>query len=701
MRVERIVVSCLAGLALGAVPLRSLAAADPPKPDTAKADHAPARHPVKDGDRVIQLPEEIVRAGGVSFGMSGTTVLALPSGEAQRMAGGFADPARYLQAVPGVSNDSDFDGLLYVQGGDGGQNRILIDQVSVSDAYHFGGVVSVLNTDVIDRMELMPGGYTAEYGDALSGVLKVRRRIGNLTQVKGSAGLSLLTANGTLEGPLGNDGKGSWLVAGRRSYVDEVLKGHTGGPAALPAYWDLDARLYRRVGGNDLRLGFLRSGDFLSARLGDSFNFAPAESSGLSWDRHLTMGSLNWERAAGSWRLSQAVAYAWRNQAVSLFGGLPQHAKQDSRTFDARFDAHRPIAKGLTWVTGGQITHAHTEYGIDINRLSILEPDRRSNPRTPLDTARVVASYEGRDIYTAGYTQLEASGFDSTLSVTLGGRLEHSSRTRQTEPTPRLRITWRTPLSGVVVTGASGSYREFPGDRIEADPTIGNPNLRAERARHIVVGVARVWPTGDRLSVEGYHKRLNDLIVYDGAAPAGSPPFVNTGAGTARGLEFLARMPRRRWDAWLAYTLGEVRYRDFPTSAEYAPAQDIRHTISLVGRWRASTNWSFGLKWRAQSGRPYTPVVGRENVSEFFDGLDWIPVLGSFNSGRFPWYHRLDVRGERTFRIGGTHANAFVEVINAYGRKNLYDYRYVDGYSRAVPVRMLPLLPSFGMSVAF
>ena len=109
----------------------------------------------------------------------------------------------------------------------------------------------------------------------------------------------------------------------------------------------------------------------------------------------------------------------------------------------------------------------------------------------------------------------------------------------------------------------------------------------------------------------------------------------------------------------------------------------------------------FGVKWRAQSGRPYTPVVGREDVSEFYDGIGWIPVLGAYHSGRFPWYHRLDVRGEHSFRVSGSRVTAVVELINAYGRNNLYDYRYLDGYSRAVPVRMLPFLPSFGVTVAF
>jgi hypothetical protein len=651
--------------------------------------------------RVVQLPEEVVRGTGISFGTSGAMTISMPAGEAQRLPGGFADPTRVLTALPGISNDSDFDGLLFVQGGDGGQNRILVDQVSVSDAYHFGGVVSVLNTDVIDRLEFMSGGYTAEYGDALSGVLKIKRRVGNLADVRATAGLSLLTANGTLEGPLGWDGKGSWLIAARRSYVDQVLEGRMAGPAALPAYWDLDARVFRRVGANDLRFGFLRSGDFLSARLGDTFSFAPAESSGLEWNRRLTLASLNWERPAGRWALTQAIAYAWRNQALELFGGLPQNASQTSRTFDWRADARRVSPRGITWVTGAQLTHAHSLYGLDINRLSVIEPDRRSNPRSPLDTARVVSSYEGRNVYLAGYVQAETGLIDSTLSAILGVRVERSSRSGQTQPTPRVRLNWRTPIDGLMLHAAAGEYLQFPGDRLEADPTIGNPELKAERSRHLLVGAARTFARGERVSVQAYHKSLSDLIVYDANALAGAPPYVNSGRATARGIEFLAHMPRPRWDSWVSYTLGEVRSQDFPGGPTYAPAQDLRHTIAIVGRIRPAAGWTFGVKWRAQSGRPFTPVVGREDVSEFYDGIGWIPVLGAYHSGRFPWYHRLDVRGERAFKIGATHATAALEVINAYGRNNLYDYRYLDGYGRAEPVRMLPFLPSFGVTVAF
>jgi outer membrane cobalamin receptor len=339
------------------------------------------------------------------------------------------------------------------------------------------------------------------------------------------------------------------------------------------------------------------------------------------------------------------------------------------------------------------------DYHIDFNSLSLERPDRRSQPRSPLDTLRTVSDYEGRNLYAALYGQVAAHVADSTLTAVLGVRAERASRVGGIEPTPRLRLAWRTPWH-VVLAAAGGSYRQFPIDRIEADPQIGGGALLAERARHLTLGLSLPLAGGGLISVEGYHKRLNNLIAYVADAAPGAPRFASTGSGTARGLEFLTHVKGRRWSAWAAYTLGEVQYRDRSDLAEYAPAQDLRHMISLVGRWQPTPRWAFGLKWRAHSGRPYTPVIGRENVSEFVEGVEWIPVEGGYDSARFPWYHRLDVRVERDFRIAGLRASGFLEVINLYGHKNLYDYRYVDGFGRAQPVNMLPILPTFGLTVS-
>jgi hypothetical protein len=694
------------GTFVGLIALGSLASADPAPPTVAARVSAPDSTAVAavtetpQNRRVIPLPETVVRGTGMTV-VDGGFKFQLPAREASGLPGGFADPTRMLQALPGVSNDSDFDGLLYVRGGDAGQNRILLDDVNVSDAYHFGGVVSVLNVDVIDRLEFMPGGFTAAYGDAMSSVLQVRRRIGNPVRFSARSAVNALTGSAALEGPLGGDGKGSWLVAGRRSIIGELLRGRASGETVIPAYWDVDARLWRKVGENDFRFGFLTSGDFLSARVSDTFEFAPAESSGIEWDRHLTVGSLNWERAAGAWGLTSVVAYGWRSQEIDLLGTVPQFARAETRQFDWRGDAKRP-AGGVVWSGGAQVVHRHTDYDLDINRLSILEPDRRSNPRSPLDTTEVESKYEARSVYLAGYGQGEFGLFDSTLSVTAGLRFERSNGgDEKFSPSPRLRMLWRAPWTGWTVNGAVGTYLQYPGDRLEVDPSFGNPDLGPERANHYVLGVSHAFARGGRVSLEGYAKDLDDLIVADPDAGEGQPAFVNTGTGTAHGVEFLLHMPRRQWDGWAAYTLGRVRYRDFEDGREYAPAQDIRHTVSLVGRWKPNEQWTVGAKWRAQSGRPYTPVVGRVNVSDIFDGLTWLPVLGEFNSGRFPWYERLDVRAERAFRISGARCTASVEVVNLLGRRNLYDYRYVDGYGRAETVTMLPMVPTIGFTAAF
>ncbi len=702
-----------AGLALGAArhamaaapsvedeargPIASASTGRPDAPTTRKSER-PVQVATPSAAPAVTLPEELVRAGGLSFGQHGDLTVQVSGREARELTGSFSDPARFLQTMPGVASDSDFDGLLLVRGGEAGHNRILLDQTAISDPYHFGSVVSFMNADVIDRVAFVPGGFGADQGDAIGGLLQIDRRIGNVNRFRAGAALTSTTASALAEGPVGSGGRTSWLLSGRRSHLDQVLSGRNLGHATLPYFYDLDARLYHRTGRQEWKLGYLRSGDELSARMSDEFTFAPPDSGGLSWGRQLDLLNLNWSLPAGRWALSQSVSYTWRDQEIVLHGNLPQFARGLTRTFDWRGDA-RQTAGPLRWSTGFQLVQNHAEYALDVNQLSIEETDRRSSPRSPLDTARVHTVFEGRDLYSAGYFQGERDLWGGAVTALLGGRLEHTVRTGQVSVTPRLRLEWRTPL-GVSLFGAAGTYRQFPGLRLEADPTIGNAALGAERAAHLALGAALPVAGTGRVSLEAYHKSLSDLIALDDQPEDGEPRFQNSGTGTARGVEFLLHLPARRWSTWVSYTLGEVFYRDAPDLPTYAPAQDIRHAVSAVAKVSPKDGWVFGLKFRAQSGRPYTPIVGRENVSEFVEGLEWIPVTGAYHSARFPWYHRLDVRAERQFRIGRTQLGAFLEVINLYDRRNLFDYRYVDDYGRATPVAMMPLLPTFGLSVS-
>ena len=83
-----------------------------------------------------------------------------------------ADIFRALQMLPGVTAISDYSSGLYIRGGSPDQNLILLDETDVYNPTHFGGVFSTFNTDAIDNIELLKGGFPAKYGGRLSSIMK-------------------------------------------------------------------------------------------------------------------------------------------------------------------------------------------------------------------------------------------------------------------------------------------------------------------------------------------------------------------------------------------------------------------------------------------------------------------------------------------------------------------------------------------------
>ena len=135
-----------------------------------------------------------------------------------------ADVFRAVLAVPGVVPISDFFAGLYVRGGSPDQNLILLDNTEVYNPNHFGGIFSTFNTDAVESIELMKGGYPAKYGGRMSSVLDVTERDGNRKYYEGVGRLSLISASATAEGPwkIGSQ-SGSVMASFRRTYL-EMLK---------------------------------------------------------------------------------------------------------------------------------------------------------------------------------------------------------------------------------------------------------------------------------------------------------------------------------------------------------------------------------------------------------------------------------------------------------------------------------------------
>lgn len=92
--------------------------------------------------------------------------------------GGEVDVFRVLQLMPGVKSVGELSSGLYVRGGSPDQNLTLLDGVIVYNPSHLGGFLSTFNSDALKDINLLKGGFPAEYGGRLSSVLDMTMREG-------------------------------------------------------------------------------------------------------------------------------------------------------------------------------------------------------------------------------------------------------------------------------------------------------------------------------------------------------------------------------------------------------------------------------------------------------------------------------------------------------------------------------------------
>ena len=135
------------------------------------------------------------------------------------------DLFRTVQMLPGVQTLNDYSSALYVRGSTPDQNLIMLDGITIYNPYHLGGIFSTFNTDAIKEADFHAGGFPARYGGRMGAILNVINREGNTERIQGNANISLISSKGLLEGPLPKilGIKGSWMVAGRRTYFDQLI----------------------------------------------------------------------------------------------------------------------------------------------------------------------------------------------------------------------------------------------------------------------------------------------------------------------------------------------------------------------------------------------------------------------------------------------------------------------------------------------
>jgi hypothetical protein len=659
-------------------------------------------------DLVVHLKEEaipldeVLVVGEREMSFEGRQVSAhfMEKRQVADVSGSTEDVLRTIQTLPGVVSPADHWGRVYVRGGRSSENLVILDRIFIYEPYHLGGAVSIFNPELIDHIEFYAGGFPAKYSQGLSSVLRVFSKTGMSESLRGDVSLSLISANAVMQGIMPGR-RGHWLLSLRRSYHDKLMQAVGAfDNYVFPHFHDVQLKSTVPLGsGHVLTFNALSSGDAMKVELEnpEGRTDAVADSGDLAWDNHLAVASLDWKWLISPSSFSHLTVAGSRQPFESDISGTdPQWFTGQARSLDVNADLTVAALEGHEFEVG--LYSRHTDVALDINFKQDMFVRTTENSNVALDTTMLDTSFDKLVRYIGCYLQDEWQAVPNALHVGYGLRYEMINTAAGHPISPRFHFSYRA-TENTRVKFSWGHYYQFSMDPVQMEPPLGSNDLKPKRAVHYILGLEHQPGSSSKVRLEAYRKELSDLFVFGPQLR-----FTNGGRGSVQGVEvFYERHPSERLNGWASYAYSVARRKDMLGLPEYHPLQDQRHTASLAVNYRLDAKWRASLRWMVHSGRPYTPVLGAEAVVDSATGeiTGYVPLEGPINSKRFPGYQRLDVRLDRFFEFDGWDMNVYLEILNVYNHKNVYDYSYTEDYARRISTYQFPLLPSVGLKVSF
>jgi TonB family protein len=646
---------------------------------------APPPPPPKEGE-----PLEEVEVRGTRPPRE-VTKRTLEKREINRIPGTNGDALRSIQNLPGVARPPGLAGLLIVRGAAPQESNIYVDGTLVPIVYHFGGLSSVIPTEMLDKIDFYPGNFSAYYGRVTGGIVDVGVRDPQVKKNGAPHALfqaDLIDARGLIEAKIADTGW-NFTLAGRRSYVDVWLKpaleAAGSSVSTAPVYYDYQALLQRSWdhGKHNLRFMFFGSDD----RLEILVKAVNAANPGIGGD--ITLGTAFYRmQARYVGKLSDdtevRATMAVGKDAVDFSLG-DNFFTLSSYPVNPRFELSQKIAQGARNNVGLDVFYS--PYTVDVR---LPPPPRPGEPppgpfgsRPPLTVSTSDAIYEP-----AVYDEIELTPFRGTRIVP-GIRADYTKDTKAWDVQPRV-VARQDLTKGFPRTTLKGGVGRFaqPPQPQETNSTFGTPGLRSNIANHYGAGVEQEITHNIEGSLEGFYRQYDGLVVGK---------LGNVGEGRAYGLETLLRYkPDDRFFGFLAYTLSRSVRRDAPTDPERLFSFDQTHILTAVGSYRLGNGWEVGARFRLVSGSLRTP-----QTYGFYDATSgsYIPLTAypPF-SDRLPIFHQLDLRVDKTWLMpGGSSFSMYLDIYNAYNAGNVEGVSYNYNYTRKTNATGVPFLPSIGI----
>lgn len=634
-----------------------------------------------------------------------------------------SDPIRAVQALPGVTQSHDLSDLVFLRGGNFDETLITLDEVPVYNPHHAGGVYSIFNTDIVERVILYPSNYPVKFGNALSGVLGLYSKDGNRDKIGGVGAIGLLSGKVFLEGPLGN---GSFVLSGRRTYPDLILNTFIDFPYH---FYDFNGKYSLPIENNNLiSASFFYSKDIyrLYEGTGPSSREIDYKNEDLNWGN--IIGKLSYTHLfdngsldiTGYFSSSNSGADAKTKRVEDEHGNVRESEQIIIDNYLRDFSVKSNLALNLTGQSINltlQYNRINTNYFWDILDETLSQDINGNIQEVFFDFAPIHFSQaKNEDVITASLS--DEIILTPSLTAILGYRITYLNSIKDYLHSPYLRVTYKL-INNLELSLSYGKYHQYlftNKDLIYSStyapftPYFLPQNKNEVRSSdHYSAGLKwyDIFSHMD-FEVEGYYKSRDNLISSDEITNTTS--LVN---GYALGTDLLLKKTDGFITGWINYSFSRSIKED---KYKYYASYDRTHTLKALFNFNLSESWLVNAYWIYATGLPYTPVVGKYLSGLDYDpdsaedgryyGLDnfiWELYYGNKNTVRYSGYTRLDIGITGRFIWWGLIAKPYLQVLNVYRSMNAFDYdpRPDDTSVHDGSKRGSEIIPTIGISIEF
>ncbi|MFA8300822.1 MAG: TonB-dependent receptor domain-containing protein [Hyphomicrobiales bacterium] len=598
---------------------------------------------------------------------------------------GERDIMKVFQLTSGVKSGTEGSAGIFVRGGKTDQNLIILDEAPVYNSSHVGGLFSVFNPDAIKSATLSKGSFSSKHGGRLSSLLDIKMKEGNNQKFHAQGGVGLISSRLMVEGPIVK-GESSYMVSGRRTYLDIVAKPFIEADKRdfQMYFFDLNAKVNSWIGSKD-RV-------FLSGYFGrDIFSFK--DEGGFDWGNktatarwnHLfskkLFSNLSFIYSKYDYRITSEDHKGWKS---SLTGGVEdinaklgfQYFLNPNISFNYGIDfiKHRFFPGDVSGDSGaftdlkkdpinGYESGIYLSSNISIGSRIILEPGVRVSGFTLIGPFKSMDRVEGNNVLYKEFKDGEIID-------------EHYN------PEPRVTATFmlsETSSLKAAYTRNIQFIHTLKSTSMNTPADLWYPstlNISPSYSNQYVLGYYQNFKDNLlQFSAEAYYKNMENLKEFrPGTVVFASEiePNIVEGDGYAYGLELSLKKISGKLTGWVNYTYSRViqQFDDLNNGKEFPAFQDRPHDVNLVLMYKPSKRVELSALWTYQTGQPYTLPIQKYYSNEMV-----IPIYSELNKKRFKDYHRLDVA--MTLHPKKTLSRRFkhswtLSIYNLYGRKNTF-----------------------------